>query len=342
MSAENFLPTESNNEPIAQQETVALLRQTIARLQGIIDNLDEQSLEQLPIAVVTSLASTTEQIAIALNPASVALIDDLEENLDSDLSNTAQTTEQSALINSDAQKLAIAEDKDDSDWMTPTAIETEDLAEDLNELPSWWDHILPSFNKLLSWWDQLLRKVRSFLPDFVNQKLNDWALTAIISGLVVITLLSSVILVSKPTTEVAELPPLEITQPDIEVPPELSAPEQPQIVPLEPLPEVELTPEQNLVAAIKEQVTTITNQYAEGLIVSINASFMESKLIVTVSDKWYQLRESRQNQMANDILARSRQLDFKKLEINHENGDLVARQPVIGQKMVIVQRIKES
>jgi len=43
-----------------------------------------------------------------------------------------------------------------------------------------------------------------------------------------------------------------------------------------PTPTLELTPEQNLIASIENQVAEITDRYADGLIQSIQANFQSS------------------------------------------------------------------
>jgi hypothetical protein len=124
----------------------------------------------------------------------------------------------------------------------------------------------------------------------------------------------------------------------IDAPPELKAPKPAQPVEVIPPPEPELTPEQSLVASIQQQVAEITDRYGNGLIQSIEANFMASRLMVKVSDRWYELKESQQNKLADEILRRSREMDFSKLEITDIQGTLVARNPVVGSNMVILKR----
>jgi hypothetical protein len=126
----------------------------------------------------------------------------------------------------------------------------------------------------------------------------------------------------------------------VQAPPELTAPEAPVPVAVEPVPQPqpELTPEQRLIASIQEQVSEVTREYAEGLIQSIEANFQGSLLVVKVSDEWYNIAESRQNKLAAEMFARAKQLDFSKLDITDSKGSLVARSPVVGGEMIIVRR----
>jgi hypothetical protein len=121
-------------------------------------------------------------------------------------------------------------------------------------------------------------------------------------------------------------------------PQELTAPKPPEIIEtLLPPPPV-LTPEQTLIAAIQNQVADITGEYANGLIVAIEADFTNSFLSLQVANDWYTFDSAKQDQLAADIWQRSQALDFKNLEINDTQGRLVARSPVIGSDMIIWQR----
>lgn len=199
--------------------------------------------------------------------------------------------------------------------------------------PKLIDRLLPSFNRLQAFWDATLQKVRSLLPAAWNQKLSDWGLTGAIAGLVVVALLTTVALLPKTPAQVTKTLPKPI-----DAPPELKAPKPPEPVEVEPSPTPELTPEQSLIAAIQNQVAEITGQYGNGLIKSIQANFPGSRLVVKVSDGWYDLKEPKQNKLADDILRRSKELDFSKVEITDMKGTLLARSPVVGSNMVILKR----
>ena len=226
---------------------------------------------------------------------------------------------------------------------TPSPIET--AGEPEAEFPSEpslidLDRVLPSFSSLQTWWDGVLGKIRSLLPPSWSEKLSDWALTGILTGIVVVLLLTSVLLFPQPSKEkeVVELPPA-----GIETPPKSETPKAPELVKTPP-PKLELPPEQTLIAAIQERVAEITSRYAEGLIQSIQANFLGSRLIVQVGEAWYELSDSQQQKIANEILLRCQKLDFRKLEIIDPQGTLLARSPVVGQNMVMLQqeRTQES
>jgi hypothetical protein len=219
----------------------------------------------------------------------------------------------------------------------------------------------PSFlDKLQSGWSGILAKIRSLLPENLNQKLSDTGLTAMIAVVVAIGVWITSVLLGKPT-EIASVPtetptptadivanvPTETPTPTAEIatPPELTAPAAPQpieVVPPPPVPTptptLELTPEQSLIASIQNRVAEITDQYANGLIQSIQANFQGSSLIIKVGDDWYSLQQSQQDKLAARMLERAKELDFSRLEITDPQGTLLARSPVVGNDMVILKR----
>ena len=199
------------------------------------------------------------------------------------------------------------------------------------------DRLLPSFDSLQAFWDGVLGKVRSWLPESWSEKLSDWGLTGAIATITVVLLLTTVALLPQTPTQEEKTPPATI-----KAPPELKAPEQPQSVAVEPPPPPVLTPEQSLISAIQNQVAEITEEYGEGLIKAIQANFLESRLIVKVSDSWYELEAQQQDKLADQILGRAVELDFSKLEINDLEGTLVARNPVVGPHMVILRRFADG
>ncbi len=142
-------------------------------------------------------------------------------------------------------------------------------------------------------------------------------------------------------TPVEDSPPVMVATPQ-----ELTSPSPPQPVKIEPaivpVPPVvkppPLTPEQSLVATIEDQVMEISDRFASGLIQSISVDFDSSNLTIKVSDDWYTLAPGSQDQLANRMLDRSGSLDFTHLEITDSEGKLLARNPVVGNQMVIFKR----
>jgi hypothetical protein len=217
-----------------------------------------------------------------------------------------------------------------------------------------------------SLFQRVLGVVRSFLPEAISQKLPDGILAGAIAAIFLLLLTLPLVLPTvEEVTEVAEVAAIEEPQlPAIapeesplsveEVSPELSlseeiaedelssstlvAPEPTEPVEVTPAPAPKLTPEQYLVVAIQNQISDITNQYGGGVIESIEVNFPASLLVVQLSNDWYDLDEAEQDELANQMFQQAQKLDFKKLEAVDPEGVLLAREPVIGSEMIIVQR----
>jgi hypothetical protein len=314
--------SEESSKLYSKTETIEILQQTIQRLQTILETIETESEEVLPaIASVNSLVTTTEELANSLDqmiPRSVVAETQPEVPKISEIPEIPEIPE-TITENLKIPELEVTEDN-----------------------PQGLDSILPSFNKVETWWDKVLNSIRSFLPQPWQNKLSDLALTGIISTIVVILLSTSVLLIPQPTNELDNTDDLgEISDiikviPD-NIPPQLISPQEPKPLEDAPLPEPSFTPEQGLIAAIRNQIDSFTDQYTEGLIVSIEPNFIGSNLTVKVSDQWYVLTENNQQKLANQMLEQANFLDFKKLAIIDREGKLVARSPVVGSKMVLLE-----
>ncbi|MEG4351188.1 hypothetical protein QUA74_15730 [Microcoleus sp. LAD1_D3] len=214
-------------------------------------------------------------------------------------------------------------------------------------------------------WQSIVRLVRSLLPPSTNQKLSDPILNAAIAAILIVVVgLTFNSFSAKPPEKVAKVPLPAAQQspatfgdfmasgtpqsPEAIVPsepisakfksklPDLVAPEKPQ--PVEIIPPPPLTPEQSLIAAIQTQVTDIKNRLGGGLVESVQANFSSSILTVKVAEDWYKLSEIEQNQLATKMWKEANLLDFSKLEIANMEGKLIARSPVVGSEMIILDR----
>jgi hypothetical protein len=99
-----------------------------------------------------------------------------------------------------------------------------------------------------------------------------------------------------------------------------------------------ISPEQIMVTDIQSQVVAATNRYGEALIQSVQTNFKLGRLIIQLTDAWYQLTPNRQEQLLDDLLDRSQTLKFKKLVVADSEKHLIARSPVVGSEMVILRR----
>ncbi|NJM71569.1 MAG: hypothetical protein HC862_15860 [Scytonema sp. RU_4_4] len=143
--------------------------------------------------------------------------------------------------------------------------------------------------------------------------------------------------ITPPSTEETPPPVAEETPP----PAEETSPPEPEAEPIPtptPTPTRLLTPEQTLIAAIENQVAEISDRFASGLIKSIQANFRSSRLAITISDDWYNLKQSEQDKLLAQMLQRSKELDFIHLDIVDSQGQLIARNPVVGTEIIVFQR----
>ncbi|NJK69907.1 MAG: hypothetical protein HC849_14690 [Oscillatoriales cyanobacterium RU_3_3] len=216
-------------------------------------------------------------------------------------------------------------------------------------------------------WQSIVGLVRSILPASVSEKLPDPILNAAIAAILIIAVNLTLNLFSgKPAEKIAEVPVPEVSEapetfsdfvapetpeiPDAIAPnkpkstkfksklPDLVAPEAPQAVEIvQPPP---LTPEQSLIAALQNQVGDITNRLGGGLVKSVQANFSSSILTVSIAEDWYKLSEAEQDRLANQMWQEANSLDFSKLEIANLEGKLIARSPVVGSEMIVLERSK--
>lgn len=303
---------ETPENTVSQAEIVALLRKTIQQLDRVVERLDGSAIERLPAkTTIDSLVASTQALATSLSLEKEEPAVKETKTPPTIATGTPPIAEKKKTI---AKKIEV------------TTTETIAIEEAEPETSTF------------AWLDPVLKAVRAILPDALQEKLSDLALTGILTGIIVVLLSSSVLLLPKTASEMAEtLPETSSETPEVvETPPQLTSPGKPKPVEIEPPPEPELTPEQSLIASIQDQVAALTSQYPDGVILSIEASFLDSRLMVMLGDEWYQLNSRKQQKLANAILERSRRLDFRKLELLGADGTLLARNPVVGNDMVIL------
>ncbi len=127
-------------------------------------------------------------------------------------------------------------------------------------------------------------------------------------------------------TEIETIKPL--SEEEIEILPEESLVE----------PTAQLTPEQALILALQARITELTGSYNDERVESIQMNLSEHLLQVKVKPDWYQLEEQEQDEMAQKLFNQAKSLAFTKLELVNYQGQLIARNPVIGKQMIILDR----
>ncbi len=125
------------------------------------------------------------------------------------------------------------------------------------------------------------------------------------------------------------LPDIQLTETEPEtveptaIPQDLTSPGRAKNLKIESIePELTFTPEQTLIAALQTKLAEITENYDSDLFKNIKVDLPETSLSIEVTDNWYELNESRQDTLANEILKRSRQLNFSKLQFQGFHRDI--------------------
>ncbi|MBV5259639.1 hypothetical protein FLX56_14560 [Synechococcus moorigangaii CMS01] len=141
---------------------------------------------------------------------------------------------------------------------------------------------------------------------------------------------------TEPQEEISPVTP-EPKTPAPKVAPKISEPTPtPSATPPKPL-----TPEQRLIAAIQVQLDEVTQPYGDNIVRTIQADFETNTLRITVGDAWYLLREGLQDRLGMEVLELAQLLDFKKMMVEDLAGNFVARNPVVGDRLVIVRRYQD-
>lgn len=192
---------------------------------------------------------------------------------------------------------------------------------------SWSDHLWAWVRRAIAVWQRSIRWLRSRLPEDLRERLSEPVLSGIVLGLLVLLIIIVKPTGQKPASAIAppNTPPTALSSPAAENPAAES-------------PELEVSPEDSRIAEIQTQVAEITQAYASGLIQSVQADFQQGILWVNLGSDWYSLTASQQDQLAQDLRARANSLSFAKLKLLDAEATLLARDPVVGERMVILRR----
>ncbi len=296
-----------SEERLSSKEVARQLQQTIEQLQALVVKLNSEAVETLPSEMTLQrLQETTQALTSSLTSPTI----------------TEKPPEEIISVET-SQQVSTEEDFDEFLEETVTVS---------TEPPSSFEGIETEEGLLA----KILSPIRVILPTGINESLSDGILARILGGILAVILIGTFLLISPQLMETA--PDVAESPPIIETPDELASPEPPQAILIEPPPEPEISPEQRLIKAVQTDIADITSRYPEGLIDSIEAYFGESRLVVVLGDDWYQLRPSRQDDVAKGIYQKAKNLDFQKLELVNQQGEILARSPVVGNQMIILVR----
>ncbi|WGT67668.1 hypothetical protein [cyanobacterium endosymbiont of Epithemia clementina EcSB] len=288
---------------LSQKQLIFLLETTARQLDRVVEILKRTSPHKFPTTnTVETLVKTTQMIVEDLEPSSM---------LEVDLSTSHEkiTAELDKLTESEIPKLSLIPVAD-----------------------------FRGFTRFQTWQDNFLRAFRLILPSSWNNNLSDWAIITIIVSVLILILSTSILLFPRLLTPLAKNPSITSKPKVVAISPPLKSPKTPQSIEMLQSPEPRFTPEQNLIEAIRHDIIELTNQYPEELIGLIEANFNASCLMVTLKRQWYQLTPKKQDTLANNIFRHSQHLNFRKLKMIDSQGNLIARSPVVGNKIVVFRR----
>lgn len=285
------------------QVTLARLRETIAQLQRIVASLETEA-RSLPQSALDSVVADT-----------AVLVQQLQAPNDSTASPEVTTV--------------------------PPASTEDDWDEDLftESTPA-----QPVLDKPARPTTPLRRRPRQ--PWWQQQKVIIGAIAATVAFIVVwqftTTSDSGDVMATQPTdsietVETAPAPELDGRSPEIVEQPNPKV-DTKSDSPAEVKPAPPLTPEQRLIAAIQTQLEDVSQPYGDNIVRSIQPDFAASTLNITVGDAWYLLKERLQDRLGADVLELAQKLDFKTMRVEDLAGNFVARNPVVGDALVIMRR----
>lgn len=145
----------------------------------------------------------------------------------------------------------------------------------------------------------------------------------------------------------------------IAIPPDLSVPKvqpaariaapiiQPIAVPVaQPAPVVKpttptsdiLSPDAQKRAKLRQDLDVIAGSLIDSAIVGIRPQFDSHFLAITLGNQWYATAESTQDKLANSLSVIAQVKGFTQIQLESSDGAVLARNPVVGDGMIILQR----
>ena len=119
--------------------------------------------------------------------------------------------------------------------------------------------------------------------------------------------------------------------------PQTTTPESKIQTPAIQNPEIQ-NPEASRRLKLRQNLDIIADSLVDNAIVSIRPS--GRSLTITLSDAWYRSSEDLQTKLTNSLLITTQGQGYSQLRLEDTEGSLIARNPVIGEGMIILQRIR--
>ena len=220
-------------------------------------------------------------------------------------------------------------------------------------------------------WQRLLTLLRPRLPESF-QPLSDRSLSGILVGVLLLVLWFVSIVPSgqaAPPPNSPSQPSRQTNQPSrqsgktalsrdynadyssdresvsIAIPSDLSSPIAQPVAPANPpavtpsflTPEI-LSPDAQKRAKLRQDLDVIAGSLIDNAIVGIRPQFDSHFLAITLDNQWYATAESTQDKLANSLLVIAQVKGFTQIQLEGSDGAVLARNPVVGDGMIILQR----
>ncbi len=337
-------PEENSDASLSKIETIALLNDSIDRLEQTIKGISKSSAPIPSSDSINTLLATTQELADAVTPT-------LENTSTPGLEETSPTAAKTKSEPEIPEKTASLKVSQNNSDQQPKELKGTKVKKKQNV--TWIIIGITAIAIILAaiLWFWLPRQPAiisssELTPDFATNLENSESVREQQNNLITPSMDAPALSESLPLKDLSSaeesinLVPEDPTE--ILIPDNLESPGRAKNLKLVKIePELELTPEQNLVAAINNKITKLVQDYPTELINSAQVNLLQNSLLVNVTDEWYELSESRQNKIANQMLNRSRKFSFQQLELKDNAGTLVARNPVIGEEIIILQNNRE-
>ncbi len=290
-----------------QQETINILKNTLTQLQSVVDTIEKDSTTNLPdFTTLNQLVTTTEELTKSLG---------LQDSNQKEVNHLFQT-----------------KDKDN------LGKKFQELGKDLSSLKR------PNKSQNIKKKERKARKNSNVL----------WLVLGIVLSLVFIgyfVLFNHLIvrgeqpIKTEEKTEITKKIKIEETTPlkvqeELELSKEIiDPPNQKENWEIENNTsyEIKLNSEQQLEEIIKNIVKKVTDKYEENLVVDFKTNLSKNFLVINLSNNWYNLAENQQKKLAETIFKKVKKLDFNHLKIIDNQGNLLARSAIVGDKMIILK-----
>ena len=341
---------DSKSLSISKVETIKLLNDSIDRLEQTIEEISQNSAEKLPSSdSIESLVNTTQELAdsVSTPPEATVEVNTAEEKTEA---TATITPAESTVIETNPIPPAEIKSKPSTD-IPPKKNPVKKQKRANKSLIAIGVTAIAIALLALAWlrYPQIKAAV-SPTPKTTeivsqNEDQGDWALKSApeINKLPVVN--SDKAIENVEIQNSVDAPQVSQTESEtpIVIPQDLVSPGRAKNLKIETIePELTFTPEQTLVAALQSKLVQEIADYDSEIFDRVLVDVPETSLLVKVTDSWYKLSESRQAKLANDILKRSRQLNFSKLQLQDSTGTLVARNPVVGDRIIIVRAGKDN